>query len=593
MLLTLALASMVPQGPGSSLAPVVINEFQYDDNGTDDVEYVELFNRTALPVDISGWMLQGEEGGAAGGINGTFTFPGTPGSMTTVILPGGYLLVSQPLVPNHDPNYVMPTTVLENGGTTTTLNSDGVTLRDDLGNVIDAVVWEYAGWAAPVPAWLEGTGCFGGYQLSLGLATLNGAAMGRWIDGFDSDDNGADFVMLAYSPGQPNGFGNTLALPVEENFDAGVGTTITNIFASSFVSPTIQDPAAITTSGVGLWTLPPSPQGGNCGTLHDNTGGGNSHISLNAVGTDYLVELYVYVPGSNAAITTAEKEGWAVGVGTTDSFGHPYDVVGTYYPGLLCTMGNGPGGTGIAWIGYQSSTQTEIYLVDLNNGGPGATVLGGPIVATAGVNDGWQRLRIRASGTSLVGNFGGTYGVDDGQRFTATITPRLFGQVYLQYRECISTNANMHPLTIDALQIYGTLDSSVTFFGTPSPTNFGTPNISTSGGMPSVGNSAFAIDCAGLVPGGISLVALDAGAPLPGIPIPGAPATMLVYAAPTVLLSTFNSLVGTASLPFAIPPTNSLIGISLVTQYFDLDPTLGVPLPFGSSRGAQLLIGNG
>ena len=40
-----------------STAPVVVNEFSYDDGGTDDREYIELFNRTALPIDISGWVV--------------------------------------------------------------------------------------------------------------------------------------------------------------------------------------------------------------------------------------------------------------------------------------------------------------------------------------------------------------------------------------------------------------------------------------------------------------------------------------------------------------------------------------------------------
>ena len=56
--LVLATAAFAPQGPGPSLAPVVINEFAYDDAGVDDKEFVELWNRTNAPVDISGWVLQ-------------------------------------------------------------------------------------------------------------------------------------------------------------------------------------------------------------------------------------------------------------------------------------------------------------------------------------------------------------------------------------------------------------------------------------------------------------------------------------------------------------------------------------------------------
>ena len=593
MLLTLALVvSLAPQGPGPSLAPVVINEFSYDDNGTDDLEFVELWNRTGAPVDISGWQLRGEEGDLTGSPNGSFTFPGLPGSNTTVINPGQYLLVSQPTVPNHNPLYVMPATMMENGGGTTAIGSDGLTLRDNLGNVIDGVVWEYAGWTAPVPAWLEGSGLQGSTVLN-GPPLLNGSTPQRWLDGFDSDNNGADFVAMEWTPGAANGSMNTLALPVVLNFDGIQGSQTTGIFSSSFVPPTTYNPATVTTSGAVTWVLPPSPQGGNVAALHDTTGGGNTHVSLHPVGINYLVECYVYVAGGNAVLPANEKDAWAIGIGTTDSFGHPVDVPGTYYAGLLCNIGNGPGAMGIGWFAYNTTNQTDIYLVDMNDGGPGFTILAGPITATPGVNNGWQRFRIRASGNNIVANFGGNFGVDDGQRFTATVTPRNFGQVYLQYRECILANGNMRPLVIDRLEIYGTLDSNVTFVGTASPTTFGLPNITTSGGMPSVGNAAFSVDASGLIPGGLSLVAADGGPVLPGIPVPGTPPTLLVYAAPTILFTVFNSPLGTGALGIPIPPINALIGTLLATQYFDLDPLLGVPLPFGSSRGCQILIGNG
>jgi hypothetical protein len=593
MLLTLALvASLTPQGPGPSLAPVVINEFSYDDDGTDNLEFIELFNRMGVAVDISGWQLRGEEGDAAGAANMSFTFPGAPSSMTTVINPGQFLLISNAAVPGHNPTYAIPANFLENGGSTTTIGADGVTLRDNFGNVIDGVVWEYSAWTAPVPAWLEGSGLQGSTVLN-GPPLLNGSTPQRWLDGFDSNNNGSDFVVMEWTPGSANGALNTLGLPVVLDFDGIQGSQTTGVFSSSFVSPTTYNPATVTTSGATTWSLPPSPQGGNVAALHDVTGGGNTHISLHPVGINYLVECYVYVAGGNALLPASEKDAWAIGIGTTDSFGHPVDVAGTYYPGLLCTIGNGPGAMGIGWFAYNTTNQTDIYLVDMNDGGPGFTILAGPITATPGVNDGWKRFRIRAAGNDIVANFGGNFGVDDGQRFTATITPRNFGQVWLQYRECILANSSMRPLVIDHLEIYGTLDSNVTFFGTPSPTTIGLPNITTSGGLPSVGNAAFSVDASGLIPSGLSLVAADGGPLLPGIPVPGAPPTLLVYAAPTLLFTVFNGPLGTAAFGIPIPPANALIGTLLATQYFDFDPFLGVPLPFGSSRGCQILIGNG
>ena len=40
---------------------VVINEFSYDDSGTDDREFVELYNASNKDIDISGWKLESND----------------------------------------------------------------------------------------------------------------------------------------------------------------------------------------------------------------------------------------------------------------------------------------------------------------------------------------------------------------------------------------------------------------------------------------------------------------------------------------------------------------------------------------------------
>ena len=42
-------------------AAVIINEYVYDDNGTDDREFVELYNNGVAAVDISGWTVIGRD----------------------------------------------------------------------------------------------------------------------------------------------------------------------------------------------------------------------------------------------------------------------------------------------------------------------------------------------------------------------------------------------------------------------------------------------------------------------------------------------------------------------------------------------------
>jgi hypothetical protein len=97
----------------ANLSGVVINEVLYDPNdnsGANDFdtdgdgsieepgdEFVELYNTSGSTVDISGWSLW-EDGSSA-----AFTFPGAPGSNTTTIAPGGYVVVVEEYTPTPIP----------------------------------------------------------------------------------------------------------------------------------------------------------------------------------------------------------------------------------------------------------------------------------------------------------------------------------------------------------------------------------------------------------------------------------------------------------------------------------------------------------
>lgn len=86
----------------ADLSGIIINEVLADPNtsgvsGYDldgdgfsrsNEEYVELYNSSGVPVDISGWTLWDA------GQDDWFTFPGTPGDGTTVLNAGGYAIVT-------------------------------------------------------------------------------------------------------------------------------------------------------------------------------------------------------------------------------------------------------------------------------------------------------------------------------------------------------------------------------------------------------------------------------------------------------------------------------------------------------------------
>ena len=580
MLALLLASAFAPQGPGPSTAPVVINEFCYDDTGTDDKEFLELYNRTNAPIDISGWSIVGSDPSGANG-------PGVVIPASTILAPGGYWVIA---------GSTSTTVTTANQITTLAQNSlwendnEALDLLDLSATVIDSVAWE-TGRGAWGPHPREGTGLWGD------MATLDAfpQTYQRRIDGFDSDDNGIDFSIMAWTPGAANGSAQNLTPGYTNSFDAVAGTLLTGDFNYSFVSARTADPAAIVNSGTNTIALPPSPQGGNVGILHDTTGGGNSLYLRIGASQQFLVETYAYVLGGNPVFAApgvaGEGEAWAIGVtGTTDGGANPADV-GGYWSQIQCT-GLRPGGTGLAWMCFVQQTQANIYLVDLNNGGAGANVLAGPIVATPGVNDGWQRLRIRIDNGNLVANFGGTFGADDGQRFTASGFTNYGGTVYLQYRECVAVNTNMTPMAIDQLEVYGIVPFGVTTGGVGSPTTVGTPNLGTSGGDPVLGNSAFQFDVSGHVPSNVGALLIGIGSLGAGTPVVGAPGTVNIYVSPISTVLLFANVSGNASYSLPLPNNNALAGLPLTAQSVDMDFALPYAVPIGCSQGLVATIGN-
>lgn len=574
-LLLSATAVFSPQGPGSSTAPVVINEVCYDDTGTDDKEFLELYNRSGAPIDISGWTLAGSDPTAA---NTIYTIPAS-----TILPAGGYWVIGLATVPNV--NQIVATTPsnFEN-------DNEAIDLLDLTATVVDSIAWETGrGSWGPHPR--EGTGLWGD------MTTLDAfpQTYQRWTDGYDTNDNGIDFCIMAWTPGAANGSAQNLLPGYMQAFDDVPGTLLTGDFNYSFVAPRTADPAAIVNSGTNTIALPPSPQGGNVGILHDTTGGGNSVYLRIGASQQFLVETYAYVKGGNplfaAPGATGEGEAWAIGVtGTTDGGANPADV-GGYWSQIQCT-GLRPGGTGIAWMCFVQQAQASIYLVDLNNGGAGANILAGPIVATTGVNDGWQRFRIRFDNGNLVANFGGTFGADDGQRFTASGYTNYGGNVYLQYRECIVANTNMTPMAIDQFEVFGIVPFGVTPGGVGSPTTVAQPNLATSGGAPVLGNAAFTFDVSGHVPNNVGALLIGLGNLSAGSPVPGAPATVNIYVTPISTMLLFSDLAGAASYNLALPPANALAGLPLTAQTIDFDVALPYAVPIGSSQGLQVVVGN-
>ena len=192
---TLALLA-VCAGPALASNAVRISQVYGGGGGTTAAtDFVELFNSSGAPVDISGWVV--EYGSATGLWNSfagnAFTFP--PG---TVIQPCSYLLLAGNVGSGGAPPIgadfsVSPTTVFNMSGTNgkvlliTQLNTN-VACGAEVGTIIDKVSWGTATCA-------EGT--------ATGALTASTAAFRNGGGTVDTDNNSADFT-VGLSPAPRN-----------------------------------------------------------------------------------------------------------------------------------------------------------------------------------------------------------------------------------------------------------------------------------------------------------------------------------------------------------------------------------------------------
>ena len=615
-----AAAAFAPQGPGSSTAPVVINEFCYDDGGTDDREFVELYNRSANPVDISGWKLVCRDASSGsitpGGTGGdpTFIIPGG-----NVILPGAFFVVGHAtVVPTTVPGASVSIAIVPPATTYAALMENGpgdtIELWDPANVVIDSVCFEMGGVnSTGFP--LEGPGFYGDY--ATGDAPFGPrSTLARVADGFDTNNNTADFNGLSYPT---IGFTNAIpaGLPYSDNFDAGiVGSDILG-FADGFPPPSYVDPTAISSQNPSA--KPASPQGGNAMSFWDVTGGGNAHSAPVGSVTDVVVDTYAwfeptmapvnpqtapYTAGNPAYVVgtynAGDGEWWCLGVrGSITGNGNPANIPGTYFADIALGVGlRYHGVSGICWAHFRTPTYSRLYLVDLRDGPSNANptnfnIIAGPIDIVQGVNDGWQRIRLHVQGNEVVGTFGGTVGQDDGVRYHGTTTTTNAGGVYFGYREAILYNANCRPSQFDAMTIR-TPNTAKTFFGTGSQNSAAlTPGISADG-YATIGANPFIVRGSGMAPFTLSILCVS-GLPFqPGFPIPGAAPGSNAYLL-TVDLSFVgfpDPVTGLVATAIPIPVDPAFVGAALGWQQVNLDPALTSPLQIAVSGGMETVIGN-
>jgi len=177
-----------------STAPLVINEVDYDQPGTDMAEYVELYNRSGGVLDLSGIELVFINGSGGTEYRARISLMGT-------LAAGGYLVVANPGV-MVDPaatviRFSTADNSIQNGA------PDGLLLWDGAsGTIMDALSYEGA---------ITGVTIDGMSGLSLVEGTMTAASdsadgsLSRIPNGTDTDDASADWAFTTtLTPGTAN-----------------------------------------------------------------------------------------------------------------------------------------------------------------------------------------------------------------------------------------------------------------------------------------------------------------------------------------------------------------------------------------------------
>ena len=183
------------QAAAQSVPPneIVISEFRTRGPSGGNDEFVELRNRSAGPLDISGWHLQGCSSGSPGNATNRVTV-----GSDVVLQAGGSYLFANVTSPGYS-GTVQPDETYGTGFTDfSATNFAGIRIVDDEGSVRDGV-------GAPNSPCREGTGIL--------TPTANGDNSFERIGGTtDTNDNQADFQ--GPKPGNPqNSGGNTTGRP--------------------------------------------------------------------------------------------------------------------------------------------------------------------------------------------------------------------------------------------------------------------------------------------------------------------------------------------------------------------------------------------
>ncbi|MEZ4738205.1 MAG: lamin tail domain-containing protein [Flavobacteriales bacterium] len=173
-------------GPAPNCDPppaIKINEIDYDNVGTDDAEWIELYNADVVAIDLAGFQVR-LINGSNQSTYGTYVLPAFS------LAAGDYYVIgNNAAIPNIDLVVTPSSNMIQNGA------PDGVVLYSATNVLLDALSYE-GDLDAPN---IEGTGTTVGDDNSTADLVL-----ARVPNGADSDDNSVDWAPWCATPGTSN-----------------------------------------------------------------------------------------------------------------------------------------------------------------------------------------------------------------------------------------------------------------------------------------------------------------------------------------------------------------------------------------------------
>lgn len=569
--LVLLLAPLLAALPQSGADGLLLNEAVVDDEGADEREFVELVNASDRRVDLGGCVLEVVN---RRGLRASYAVP-----LGTRLDPCELYVLGSASVPNVD-------LVLTGSDLFVDAQAAALVLRDAQGRELDRLVyhatfglWTGAGGAGE-GFWGESTS-FDGFETSIS----------RWRDGWNEVPSRA-WVLQRATPGEPNAqpwredaaedFGGTSGSAVE----TWRGTRAPLVRVDPLqVGPLDPQGRAWNPSALPRDSASAGGSGGNCGILWNPSSGGGAALFRADPVEELEVEGLFWLRSD--PLPFAQMEAWSFGIqGTTDAYARIPDPSGAI--GFVRS-----GNTGVAWILQALDAGSTLYLVDHGDGGwapiaRSAPVLLATITIRAGVNDGWQKLRLAVRGGQLEAELGGALGVPgSGTLHRATLQQSAIGGIYLGYDRLVDA-AHARPLCVDDLRITRLGTPPISRFGNAAPTPSGTPRLSAPYAA-APAERRFELVLEALAPGALAHFLLGASVLSPPLDLARFGATngaALLVAADVVCLLPADAR-GRAALALPLACEPSLRGQVAYAQGLALEPNWSVPIPLGTSSGLR------